>query len=206
MRDCTDEELMSLVKKQEISAFEELFGRYEHRVFSFFCRLVWNAEEAKDYTQETFLRLWKGRVRYTPKGKFSTYLFQIAKNHFLHEQEKQKHRINSKHSFSENPHGALETANSPDSTYDKAVANEIQSAISRAVTSLPEIHRLVYVLSEEQRLSYKEIAEVLDCPVGTVSSRKVEAVRKLRKLLKPLRDDIFEKDKQVEKDYKESKN
>ncbi len=202
----TDEELMSFVKNQDISAFEELFGRYERRVFSFFCRLVWNTEEARDYTQETFLRLWKGRVRYAPKGKFSTYLFQIAKNHFLHEHKKQKRRINSRHSSSENPHGALGTTKSPNSTYNEAVANETQSAISRAVTSLPEIHRLVYVLSEEQRLSYKEIAEVLDCPVGTVSSRKVEAISKLRKLLKPLRDEIFEKDKQVEKDCKESKN
>jgi RNA polymerase sigma-70 factor (ECF subfamily) len=206
MRDYTDEELMSFVKKQDISAFEELFGRYERRVFSFFCRLIWNAEEAKDCTQETFLRLWKGRIRYAPNGRFSTYLFQIAKNHFLHEHKKQKRRFSMHNFSSDNSRRTLETTNSPDSTYNEVVANETQSKISRAVTSLPEIHRLVYVLSEEQRLSYKEIAEVLECPVGTVSSRKVEAVKKLRKLLEPLRDEIFDKSSQVKKIVRKVKN
>jgi RNA polymerase sigma factor (sigma-70 family) len=88
----------------------------------------------------------------------------------------------------------LEKEALPDSSYGQAVAHEVGSAISKAVTALPEIHRLVYVLSEEQRLSYKEIADVLGCPVGTVSSRKVEAVRKLRKLLEPLRAEFFDKD------------
>ena len=205
MTNYTDEELMSFVKNQDVSAFEELFGRYERRVFAFFCRLVWNAEEARDYTQETFLRLWKGRARYTPKGRFSTYLFQIAKNHFLHEYQKRKCRIAFEHVSADNPQGPLEKANSPDSAYSQAVANEMRSAISKAVTGLPEIHRLVYVLSEEQRLSYKEIAEVLGCPVGTVSSRKVEAVRKLRNMLGPLRDELFDKSSQANKGCNESK-
>jgi RNA polymerase sigma-70 factor (ECF subfamily) len=205
MTNYTDEELMSFVKNQDVSAFEELFGRYERRVFAFFCRLVWNAEEARDYTQETFLRLWKGRVRYAPKGRFSTYLFQIAKNHFLHERQKRKHRIAFEHDSVNNPQENIEMTNSPDSAYSQAVANEMRSAISKAVTGLPEIHRLVYVLSEEQRLSYKEIAEVLGCPVGTVSSRKVEAVRKLRKMLGHLKDELFDKSSQANKGCNESK-
>lgn len=199
MTDYTDEELMSFVKNQDVSAFEELFGRYERRVFSFFCRLLWNFEDARDCTQETFMRLWKGRARYAPKGRFSTYIFQIAKNHFLHERQKKKHRIALEHSSNENQQGFLEEHTPSASAYSQAVVNEIQSAVSKAVTSLPEIHRLVYVLSEEQRLSYKEIADILDCPVGTVSSRKVEAVRKLRKLLEPLRDEVFGKDPQADK-------
>lgn len=191
MSDYTDEELMSLVKNQDASAFEELFGRYERRVFAFFWRLVWNAEEARDCTQETFLRLWKGRTRYAPKGRFSTYLFQIAKNHFLHERQKQKGRNRVNRVCTEGRQEPPETAAPSDSAYSRAVASEIRSAISEAVAGLPEIHRLVYVLSEEERMSYREIAEILDCPVGTVSSRKVEAIRKLRKLLQPLRHELF---------------
>ena len=198
MTDYTDEELMSFVKNQNISAFEELFGRYERRVFAFFYRLIWNAEEARDCTQETFLRLWRGRAGYAPKGRFSTYIFQIAKNHFLHEHQKHKSRINLKQTSANDAQKPLENEALPDSTFSQALAHEIESAINKAVCSLPEAHRLVYVLSEEQRLSYKEIAEILDCPVGTVSSRKVEAVRKLRRLLEPLRDEVLGDDRQVD--------
>ncbi|UCC97988.1 MAG: sigma-70 family RNA polymerase sigma factor [Phycisphaerales bacterium] len=191
MTNYTDEELMSFVRDQDVSAFEELFGRYERRVFAFFCRLIWNAEEAKDCTQETFLRLWRGRAGYTPKGRFSTYIFQIAKNHFLHERQKQKSRITMIHTTRANTLPRADESALPDSTCSEAVAHEVEAAISKAVASLPEAHRLVYVLSEQQRLSYKEIADVLGCPVGTVSSRKVEAIRKLRKLLEPLRDEFL---------------
>jgi RNA polymerase sigma-70 factor (ECF subfamily) len=197
MKNCTDEELMSFVKNQDVSAFEELFQRYERRVFAFFCRLVWNAEEARDCTQDTFLQLWKARARYAPKGRFSTYIFQIAKNHFLHECRRRKSKITLEQTSRVNTQGRLEEKALPDSTYGRAVANEVQAAISKAVTGLPETHRLVYVLSEEQRLSYQEISDVLGCPVGTVSSRKVEAVRKLRKMLEPLREELFGNGPQV---------
>jgi RNA polymerase sigma-70 factor, ECF subfamily len=197
MTNYTDEELMGFVRNQDVAAFEELFGRYERRVFAFFYRLVWNAEEAGDCTQETFLRLWRGRAGYAPKGKFSAYLFQIAMNHFLHEHRKHKSRISREQNTAGGSQGPREEKAPPHGPFSRAVAREIGAAISEAVTSLPEIHRLVYVLSEEQRLSYKEIADVLGCPVGTVSSRKVEAVRKLRKILEPLRDDILGKDPQV---------
>jgi RNA polymerase sigma-70 factor (ECF subfamily) len=197
MTNYTDEELMNFVGNHDVSAFEELFGRYERRIFTFFYRLVANAEEARDCTQETFLRLWKGRVGYTPKGRFSTYIFQIAKNHFLNEHDKQKIRVTLRHLTEENPQEHIKEQSTSDSSYHRAVAHEIGLAISKAVASLPEIHRLVYVLNEEQRLSYKEIADVIGCPVGTVSSRKVEAIRKLRKLLEPLRDEVLDKDPQV---------
>ena len=198
MTNYTDEELMSFVKDQDVSAFEELFGRYERRVFAFFYRLIWNAEEARDCTQETFLRLWRGRAGYAPKGRFSTYIFQIAKNHFLHERQKDKSRANLKQTAANDLQRPREDEALPDGTFSQAMAHEIGTAISKAVSSLPEAHRLVYVLSEEQRLSYKEIADILDCPVGTVSSRKVEAVRKLRRLLEPLRDEVFGDDRRVD--------
>ena len=194
MANFTDEELMNLVGNHDVQAFEELFERYERRLFTFFYRLTSNTEEAKDHTQETFLRLWKGRVGYTPKGRFTTYIFKIAKNHFLNEHDKKKTRISLNQFNSNDPERFIKEQNISDNSYNRVVDNEIGFTISKAVAVLPEIQRIVYVLSEEHRLSYKEISEVLGCPVGTVSSRKVEAIKKLRKILEPLKDEVFGKD------------
>jgi RNA polymerase sigma-70 factor (ECF subfamily) len=183
----TDEELMGLVRQQDISAFEELLRRYEQRVFAFFWRLSASRQEAEDGTQETFLRLWRARVGYEPTGKFSTYLFQIAKNHFLHERQKRNHRMNARQASVENPGEPTSSAQAD----GPMLAGELRMAVSRAVAQLPEPQRLVYVLTEQEGMSYSQAAEVLDCPVGTVSSRKVEAVRKLRELLWPLRDELL---------------
>ena len=189
MTDYSDEELMSLVADQDASAFEELYRRYKRRLFAFFYRLKWDVEEASDFTQETFLRLWKGRSSYAPTGKFSSYLFQIAKNQFLQQRRRQRSRIETERFPEDGPEGIFEVVASRRKSPNQVEANEVSAVIGEAVASLPEMHRLVYVLSEEERMSYKEISQILDCPVGTVSSRKVEAVRKLRKLLSYLRKD-----------------
>jgi RNA polymerase sigma-70 factor (ECF subfamily) len=180
----TDEELMGLVQKQDVSAFEELFRRYDQRIFAFFWRLSPDRHAAEDGTQETFLRLWKARLRYQPTGRFSTYLFQIAKNHFLHERQKYDRRVSARQPAAEEP-------TSPDMACGPILAGELHVAVTEAVARLPETLRLVYVLTEQQGMSYKQAAEVLECPVGTVSSRKVEAVRRLRELLQPLRDELL---------------
>ncbi len=187
----TDEELMGLVQRQDISAFEELFRRYEQRIFALFWRLSADRQEAEDGTQDTFLRLWKARVRYEPTGKFSTYLFQIAKNHFLHERQKRDRQTDSQRPPATNPTGAAGETVSWEEADGPVLAGELQAAVSQAVARLPEPQRLVYVLTEQEGMSYKQAAEVLDCPVGTVSSRKVEAVKKLRELLQPLRDEFL---------------
>ncbi len=186
----TDEELMGLAQKQDISAFEELFRRYEQRIFAFFWRLCANRQEAEDGTQETFLRLWRARVRYEPTGRFSTYLFQIAKNHFLHERQKQGRRKDSQQPSARDPVEGSGEPVSADRADGRLLAGEFQAAVSGAMIRLPETLRLVYVLTEQEGMSYQQAAEVLDCPVGTVGSRKVEAVRRLRELLQPWRDEL----------------
>lgn len=182
---------MVRAQKQDISAFEELFRRYEQRIFAFFWRLSANRQEAEDGTQETFLRLWKARVRYEPTGRFSTYLFQIAKNHFLHERQKRDRRMDTPQPSANHPAGVADEPASLDTAYSPMLASELQGAVNEAMTRLPESLRLVYVLTEQEGMSYKQAAEILDCPVGTVSSRKVEAVRRLRELLQPLRDELL---------------
>ena len=171
MQDYPDEKLMSLAINNDVCAFETLFLRYQRRLFAFFYRLSPDVEEAKDCCQETFLRLWRERARYISKGKFSTYLFRIAKNLFLDRYRKQKSRINLQTLSPDCSATGSMRSNQLIDPLNAAVETEITLAVSRAIARLTEAHRLVYVLSEEQHMSYREIAEILDCPVGTVSSR-----------------------------------
>jgi RNA polymerase sigma-70 factor (ECF subfamily) len=160
-------------------------------LFAFFYRLLPDIEQAKDCSQETFLRLWRDRARYFPKGNFATYLFRVAKNHFLDRCRQQKSRINLQSISTDCSQLGSQKTDLPDDPFNMTLEHEIESAISSAIARLSETHRLVYVLSEVQHLSYREIAEVLGCPVGTVSSRKVEALKKLRELLRPLRNELL---------------
>ena len=193
MKDYSDEELMNLAVNDDARAFEELFHRYKRRLFGFFDGLVLNSEEARDCVQETFLRLWQRRTQFARKGRFSAYLFQIAKNHFLDKSRSRKSHTELQRISGPEPAENLHQVSLSSGGYSEAVINEIRGAVSEAMARLPEIQRLVYVLSEEQGMSYKEIADILECPVGTVSSRKVEAIKKLRKLLRPLRYELFGK-------------
>lgn len=196
MKNYSDEELMEMAMNDDTCAFEELFHRYRRRLFGFFYGLVLNAEEARDCVQDTFLRLWQRRAQFAHKGRFSAYLFQIAKNHFVDKSRKQKSHVCQQHVSGGEPTVSNRQVSLSSGGYSEAVVNEIRGVVGDAMAHLPEIYRLVYVLSEEQGMSYKEIADILGCPVGTVSSRKVEAVKKLRKLLRPLRDELLGKSTQ----------
>jgi RNA polymerase sigma-70 factor (ECF subfamily) len=180
----TDEQLMMLVKSQDISAYERLIDRYEQRVFGFFWQLVADAEEARDCTQETFLRLWKGRRRYSPSGKFSSYLFQIAKNHLLNERHKRQSRLKVEGCYADSQ-GSSASRRAPDAS-DELLADELRTTVCEAICRLPKEHRLVWVLSEHQGMSYKEIGQILNCSPATVCSRKAEAVEELQVILAPL--------------------
>ena len=191
MEKYSDEELMSLAANNDIRAFEELFRRYNRRLFAFFYRLLPDLEQAKDCSQETFLRLWRDRARYSQKGNFATYLFRIARNYFLDMCRQQKSRINIQPISLDCSLVNSEKTDLPGDPFSVTVEHEIESAISSAIARLPETHRLVYVLCEVQRMSYREIADIIGCPVGTVSSRKVDALKKLRELLRPLRNELL---------------
>ena len=188
MHEHTDEQLMMLVKIQDISAYERLVDKYEQRVFGFFWRLVADAEEARDCTQETFLRLWKGRRRYSPKGKFSSYLFQIAKNHLVNERHKQQSRVKVEGRYADSQESSA-SRHAPDAS-DKMLADELRTAVRKAITRLPEEHRLVWVLSEHEGMSYKEIGQILNCSPATVCSRKSKAVEELQVILAPLGEEL----------------
>lgn len=182
----SDTELMLLVQKGDFQAFDELYNRYSGPVRRFLSSLCWDHGVLDDYVQEVFLRLYRSKERYTSSGRFSTYIFQIAKNYYL-TQCRKKTVASADEISRENPNGRdpftgirINERIEPEA---HLIGEYRKWRIRRAIESLPEGQRMVFVLSHFEGMKYSEIAEVLGIPVGTVKSRMSTAVRLLRSLL-----------------------
>lgn len=167
-------ELMLRVKAGDRSAFQQLFFAFQKPVLNYLYRLSRSVPLSEDLTQETFLRLWKAAATYEPTAKVSTYIFRIAHNLYLNEAARRREKAWD---------GAEEAAEHDPST--DLQRREVQSAVQKAIESLPDGEREVLLLSEFQGFKYAEISEILGIPVGTVKSRMFSAVQRLKKLLSP---------------------
>ena len=174
---------MARIQAGEVEAFEMLYARYSRPLLNFFFQMCFDRTASEDYLQETFLRVWRARASYRPIGKVSTWLFQIAKNYWFNEREKQKRRPFHAVVGGEAGHEQWNRVADPageSSPAAVASAHEVQTAIERAVTALSDKLRVVFVLARYRGLPYAEISEILEIPVGTVKSRMSLAERQLR--------------------------
>jgi RNA polymerase sigma-70 factor (ECF subfamily) len=175
----TDIELMLRVRGDDVAAFRELARRWRGPLTRFLAALIADPSRADDFVQETFLRLWLSRHRYEPTGRFSTYLFQIAKHYWLN----QRARLARDRELAplDGADGAcLVQETGPEATLMRRLREE---RIRRAVAALPVHYREVFTLCHVEGLRYAQISERLGIPLGTVKSRMAEAVRRLRQAL-----------------------
>lgn len=174
--------LMMRVREGDESAFEVLFNRYQRPLLNFFYGLSRNNSSAKDLAQETFLRVWKIRKRYSASGSFPAYLFGVARMIWLEHcrQQDKTWRLGARQGEEALQALAADAASGP--AY-RARRSELHGYIHAALGELPEEQRMVFVLRSIEGLALEDIAEILDCPVNTVRSRKILAVKKLRYLL-----------------------
>ncbi len=186
----SDEDLMFSVKEGNNAAFETITKRHYTNTLNFIYRFVNNRMLAEDLCQETFLRLWRSSPTYQPLAKFTTFLYHIAKNVCLKQIAKDQRTpyTGSLEAPALNDNGGSHNLSEEiaDSRYlpeEVTIAREARDAIRKAIGDLSNEHRLVFVLTELQGLSYQEVAEIARCPVGTVASRKNAAVRQLQKRL-----------------------
>jgi RNA polymerase sigma-70 factor (ECF subfamily) len=184
-----DEELMLRYKDGDKDAFEMLYRRYEKPVLDLIYRTVMDASEAESLCQEAFYRVIKARKRYKATAQFKTWLFQIALNLSRDRLRRMKHRSHlslNAHVVAHND-GDIEIQDCISSPSPDAAANlesaRLESLIKSAIASLPEEEHLVVVMKEYQGMSYSEIAEVMNCPVGTLKSHNHRAHQKLKKIL-----------------------
>lgn len=183
--DGTDEDLMQLYQNGNARAFEILLNRYERKIFNYCYRYVRNRELANDLTQETFLRVVKSAKRYSPKAKFTTWLYTIARNQSIDALRRAKHR---RHQSLDQPRkgdpegrtlGEKVAGHSPEG-FGKTNASEIRERVEAAIGRLSDEQREVFVMREFQRMPFKEIASVVGVSEGTIKSRMRYALENLR--------------------------
>ena len=178
----SDEQLHTRVRDGDLAAFDELYARYESRLFGFLLSTLRDRPEAEDALHDVFMRALKtplsqlsgaGRLS---EGGFRAWLFRIARNDTLN-----RRRSRGRYAAAT---AALPPPDREPTAEDSLVRHELQVALAHAVARLPpplaELYRL-----RTSGLSYEEMATVVEAPLGTVKSRMHEMVKLLREDVKP---------------------
>ena len=168
-------------------AFRELVGRYQARVYSLAYRMLRVREDAEDITQETFVRMFRAARRYDPERPFSSWLFTIASRLCI--DHIRRRRLPTVSMFQREPGSheewTLELADPGQRPDEQTEQHEEERRMRALVDRLPEHYRIVVMLRHQEDLSYEEIAEALDMPLGTIKARIHRARALLRDLIEP---------------------
>jgi RNA polymerase sigma-70 factor (ECF subfamily) len=164
--------------------FDQVDERFRLPVWRLARRLTTSEEEALDTTQEIFLRVWRGLPGFRGEAKLSTWVFQIAWNYLRAHRRKMGRTLQI---IGEDMDAAQEIVDSaadigPDPER-RAQATELLGRVEEALKQLPEHYRVVVWLRDGEDLSYQEIADALDVPIGTVRSRLARAREALREMV-----------------------
>jgi len=176
----------------DVRAFEVLVNRHRKAIYNFILRFVRDAAQAEDVLQDTFLRVIKGADAYEKQAKFTTWLFTIARNLCVDAARRGKHR---KAASLDAPVGdedgaaLIDLVAGGDAGADKqAISRELGVRLKKAIESLPDEQREIFLLREVSDLQFNEIAQIVGCPENTVKSRMRYALEKLREALEEYRD------------------
>lgn len=183
-----DQALVVRVQKGDRPAFDLLVRKYQHRIAKLVSRFVSDRSEVEDVTQEAFIKAWRAIKGFRGDSAFYTWLYRIAINTAKNYLVSQGRRPPATDIEAEEAEGTsmgvtLRENATPESHLQ---ADEIAITVERAVARLPEDLRTAITLREIDGLSYEEIAEVMDCPIGTVRSRIFRAREAIDAELKPL--------------------
>ena len=169
----TDFELVKRVQKGEKGAFDLLVLKYEHKIVNLVMRYVRDPETALDISQEAFIKAYRALPRFRGDSAFYTWLYRIAVNTAKNHLASQRRRPMDVELDLQDPeqyglHAKLKETDTPEAI---SLSQELQEILERAIHALPDDLRTAIILRELDGMSYEEIAETMDCPVGTVRSR-----------------------------------
>jgi RNA polymerase sigma-70 factor, ECF subfamily len=196
----TDEDLILAFQNGDVTAFEEIVRRYRDPLFNFVVRLLGDAFFSEDIVQETFLRVYRNRHRYHQVAKFSTWIYTIASN--LAKTELRRRKVRNFFSISskgedEKDYDLVDTSSDIERDVDGVLKSEI---ILKEINALPFHFKEAVLLRDIQDLSYEEISQILNVPLGTVKSRVNRGRSRLQKRLKFLVNEELEGGKRGNED------
>jgi RNA polymerase sigma-70 factor (ECF subfamily) len=184
--DDPDAELVARWLSGDQTAFERLVRNHEQSVFRLMFRMLGNREEAEDASQEAFLSLHRHGRRFRREARFSTFLYRVAANAALNRRRSLGRARRRTQELALHQAAGADLPATPRNPEDAAQGGEVQLQVQTALDELPEDLRVAVVLYDIEGQSYKEIAEILEIPEGTVKSRIHRARQGLRELLHPL--------------------
>jgi RNA polymerase sigma-70 factor (ECF subfamily) len=169
----TDQQLVARVKQGDSRAFDMLVLKYQHKIFGLISRYVKDADEVQDVAQEAFIKAYRALPKFRGDSAFYTWLYRIAintaKNHLVSRSRRPPGsdvEVEDAEYFESG--GALHEIETPENAL---FGVELKRVVERAISDLPDDLRTAVTLREFDGLSYEDIADIMDCPVGTVRSR-----------------------------------
>jgi RNA polymerase sigma-70 factor (ECF subfamily) len=185
-----DQALVQRVQRGEKRAFDLLVVKYQHKVTSLISRYIHDWSECQDVAQETFIRAYRALANFRGDSQFYTWLYKIAvntaKNHLVSlGRRPPSEDIDATDAVQYDAGSRLRDTDTPE---HELMRQEIERTVAQTVEALPDELRMAITLREVDGLSYEEIAEAMDCPIGTVRSRIFRARDAIDQKLRPLLD------------------
>ncbi len=184
----TDRQLVARVQKGDRRAFDLLVIKYQHKILALVGRFINDHAEAQDVTQEAFIKAFRALPNFRGESAFYTWMYRIgvntAKNHLVSRGRKTPtHDVDLEDAefFADESH--MKDVATPDNLLHR---DQLQKVVFDAIENLPEELRMAVTLREIDGMSYEEIAEVMECPIGTIRSRIFRAREAIDKKMQPL--------------------
>lgn len=184
----TDQQLVERAQKGDTRAFDLLVKKYQHKIIGLIGRYIHDHAEVQDVAQEAFIKAYRALGKFRSESAFYTWMYRIAintaKNHLV---SRGRRPPGSDLDISDaeilDHSGRLSDIESPESSIAR---DQLEAAVFEAIANLPEDLRTAITLRELDGLSYEDIAQVMQCPVGTVRSRIFRAREAVDKHIEPL--------------------
>ena len=179
----TDDELVARSRGGDIESFNQLIRRWERPIYALAYRVIGREEEARDVSQEAFLRAYRGLANFKGQAKFSSWLYRITLNLCRDWMRRERRAPVSQMPEDTDPIEMASAAGPVESIEDLVARRELSAVVEEAMKRLPEEQRTAIILKEYHGMTFQEIADMQGCPLSTVKTRLYQGLAVLRRHL-----------------------